>query len=51
MFYLTNTSEMQKRASEVAIYFVILGAVCLVSATLQFWGNAEVVGSNIKINV
>jgi hypothetical protein len=33
---------MQKRASMIAIYYIIIGVVAFLSAVFQFWGIAQV---------
>jgi ABC-type multidrug transport system fused ATPase/permease subunit len=42
MFYLQDTDEIRRQTSEIALVFVFLGFVSLVSATVMFWGIAQV---------
>ena len=40
MFYTTDPQKMRDESVMIAIYFLIIGAVALISSTAQFWGVA-----------
>jgi ATP-binding cassette subfamily B (MDR/TAP) protein 1 len=42
MFYLTSPSAIRQRAGVLACYYILLSVVAVVTATLQFWGIAQV---------
>lgn len=40
MFYTTDSQKMRNESVMIAIYFIIIGSVAIVSSTAQFWGVA-----------
>jgi ATP-binding cassette subfamily B (MDR/TAP) protein 1 len=42
MFYLDTANKIRHRASTLACYYILMAGVAFVSATLQFWGIAQV---------
>merc|ERR1711968_209413 len=42
MFYEENTDNMRRESITVAIYFILMGIVSVISSGFQFWGVASV---------
>eukprot|EP01035_Chromulina_nebulosa_P018834 gene18834-24615_t len=50
MFYYKDGEKIKRKAAELAIYYIIIGVIALVSATFQFWGVAQV-GERISLKI
>ena len=42
MFYYTDPNTIRDNANTLACYYILLGVLAIFSATLQFWGTAQV---------
>ena len=50
LFYFPDPNQITSNANMLAEYYILLGGVALMSATLQFWGVAQV-GERISMKL